>query len=384
MINERPEEEDAEKLLRETFAKFVDDELIPIAEDIDEKDEFPREIFKKLADMGVFGIRYPKKYGGSDGTTTMFCIMCEELARGSMSVAAFTAMQCLMGTNFIFAHGTEEQRQSLLVPAIKGEKVAAFALTEPDAGTDLMALSTTAKRDGDGYVVNGMKTWTTNAPYADFFTVLCQTDKSKGPKGLNFFLIEKDTPGLSASPKFEKLGTRGTWTSELAFENCRIPTENRLGEEGKGLGNLMRILAEIRVMTAALSLGLARAAFDESLKYAKERVQFNKPIGKFQAIQMKLANMATEIEASKLLTYNATRLIDKGERCMKEASMAKYFASETACKAADEATRIFGSYGYSMEYPVQRFFRDTRFLLFGGGTNEILQVIIARELGLGK
>ena len=314
----------------------------------------------------------------------MFCIMCEELARGSMAVAAFTAMQCLMGTNFIFAHGTEEQKQRLLVPAIKGEKVAAFALTEPDAGSDLMALTTSAKKEGDDFVINGGKTWITNAPYADFFTVLCQTDKTKGPKGLNFFLVEKGTPGLSISPKFDKLGTLGTWTSELFFEDVRIPSENMLGEEGKGLRNLMSILAEIRTMTAALSLGLARAAFDASMRYAKERVQFKKPIGKFQAIQMKISNMATEIEASKLMVYNTTKLIDSQKPCMKEASMAKYFASETACKAADEATRIFGSYGYSMEYPVQRFWRDTRFLLFGGGTSEILQVIIARELGLGK
>ena len=174
--------------------------------------------------------------------------------------------------------------------------------------------------------------------------MLCQTDK--GSRGLNFFLIEKDTPGLSISPKFEKLGTKGTWTSEIAFENVKVPIENRLGEEGRGLGNLMRILAEIRVMTAALSIGLARAAYDASFRYANERVQFKKPIGKFQAIQMKIATMATDIEASKLLTYNATRMIDRGEKCMKEASMAKYFASETACRAADEATRIYGSYSY--------------------------------------
>jgi alkylation response protein AidB-like acyl-CoA dehydrogenase len=377
-------EQNAEKLLRETFAKFVDEELIPIARDIDERDEFPRDIFKKLAEMGAYGLRYPKEYGGSQGTATMFCIMCEELARGSMAVAAFTAMQCLMGTNFIYAHGTEEQKQKLLIPAIKAEKVAAFALTEPDAGSDLMALATSAKKEDNHFVLNGMKTWITNAPYADFFTVLCQTDKSKGPKGLNFFLVEKGTPGLSVSPKFQKLGTWGTWTSEIAFENCEIPLENMLGEEGKGLRNLMSILAEIRTMTAALSLGLARAAFDASMRYAKERVQFKKSIGKFQAIQMKMATMATEIEASNLMVYNTTRLIDQRKQCMKEASMAKYFASEVACKAADEATRIHGSYGYSMEYPVQRFWRDTRFLLFGGGTSEILQVIIARELGLGK
>lgn len=373
----------AEELLRRTVSKFVDNELIPAAREIDEKDEFPWEMFKKVGALGAYGIRYPKEYGGAGANNTMFCIMCEELARGSMAVAAFTAMQCLMGTNFIFKYGTEDHRKRLFTPAIKGEKVVAFALTEPEAGTDLIGgLRTTAQKVKDGYVINGMKTWITNAPYADCFTVLCQTDKTKGSKGLNFFLVEKDTPGLSISPSFDKLGTKGTAIAELAFDNCHIPLQNRLGTEGKGLGNLKAILAEIRTMTAAISLGLARAAYDASLRYVKERTQFGRPIGKFQAIQMKIATMATEIEASRLLLYNTSRMLDEGKQCMKEASMAKYFISEVACRAADEATRIFGAYAYSMEYPVQRFYRDTRFLLYGGGTSEILQTIIAKELGL--
>jgi len=371
-----------EELLRKTIARFVDNEVIPVAGEIDESEEFPREMLKKVAKLDAYGIRYPKEYGGAGANTTMFCIMCEELARGSMAIAAFTAMQCLMGTDFIFRYGTEDHKQRLLVPAIKGEKVVAFALTEPDAGTDLSGIRTTAQKVNDGYMINGMKTWTTNAPYADFFTVLCQTDKGKGLKGLNFFLIERDTAGLSVSRKFNKLGTRGAEISEVSFDNCHIPIENRLGPEGKGFDNLRAILAEIRVMTAALSLGLARAAYDESLQYAKERIQFGRPIGKFQAIQMKIAKMATDIKASKLMVYDATRLMDKGIECMKEASMAKYFASEAACRAVDEATRIFGAYGYSNEYPVQRFFRDARFLLYGGGTSEILQIIIAKEVGL--
>lgn len=374
--------EQAQKLLRKTIAKFVDNEIIPIAREIDEKEGFPWNLFKKIAKLGAYGIRYPKEYGGADGNTTLFCIMCEELARGSMAVAAFTAMQCLMGTDFIFRYGTEEHKKRFLIPAIKGEKVSAFALTEPEAGTDLGGIKTTAKKIGKEYIINGLKTWITNAPYADFFTVLCQTDKSKKLKGLDFFLLERNTPGLSTSLRFHKLGTRGTQISELILDNCHIPLENRLGKEGMGFKNLYGILAEIRIMTAALSLGLARAAFDASLKYAKERVQFDRPIGKFQAIRMKLATMATEIEASKHLIYNITKMMDNGKRCMKEASMAKYFASEVACRCADEATRIFGGYAYSMEYPVQRFYRDTRFLLYGGGTSEILQVIIARELGL--
>lgn len=371
-----------EKLLRETMARFVDREVIPLAREIDEKEEFPTEMFNKVAELGAFGIRYPKDYGGAEANTTMFCILCEELARGSMAVAAFTAMQCLMGTDFIFRYGTEDHKKRLLIPAVKGEKITSFALTEPEAGTDLSAIRTIAQKTENGYTINGLKTWATNAPYADFFTVLCQTDKEKGLKGLDFFLVEKGTSGLSVSSKFPKLGTKGTQVSEVAFDNCPIPSENRLSEGGKGYDNLRAILAEIRVMTAALSLGLARACYDASLKYAKERIQFGRPIGKFQAIQMKIAQMATEIEASKLMVYNTTRLMDKGNRCMKEASMAKYFASEVACRAADEATRIFGAYGYSMEYPVQRFYRDARFLLYGGGTSEILQVIIAKELGL--
>jgi alkylation response protein AidB-like acyl-CoA dehydrogenase len=299
-----------------------------------------------------------------------------------MSVAAITAMQCLMGTNFLFRYGTEDHQKRLFAPALRGEKVAAFALTEPDAASDLAGVRTTAEKTPKGFVLNGMKTWITNAPVADFFTVLAQTDKSRGMRGLNFFLVERGMKGFSISKKFEKLGTRATEISEIAFEDCHIPQANLLGEEGRGVANLMGILAVIRTMTAALGLGLARAAYEASLKYAKERVQFGKPIGKFQEIQAKIANVATDIHASNLLVYHATSLIDRGIPCMKEASMAKYFATETACRAADEATRIFGAYSYAMEYPVQRFFRDARFLLFGGGTSEILRGIIARECGL--
>ena len=373
----------AEALLRKNMARFVDREIIPRAKEIDDNKSFPFEIFRTLGKMGAFRMRYPRERNGAGGNSTLFCIMCEELARGSMSVAAVTAMQCLMGTNFLFHFGTEDHYQRLFLPAMAGEKVAAFALTEPDAATDLAGIRTQAERTQDGWVLNGMKTWITNAPVADFFTVLAQTDRSKGFRGMNFFLVERGTPGFSISKKFDKLGTWGTEISEIAFENCRIPLENRLGEEGRGLINLMKILSEIRTMTAALSLGLARAAFDASLQYAKERTQFGQPIGQFQLVQSKIAKMATEIEASRLMVYNTTRMLEQGTPCMKEASMAKFFASETACRAADEATRIYGAYSYSMEYPVQRFYRDTRFLLFGGGTSEILQVIIAREYGLG-
>jgi alkylation response protein AidB-like acyl-CoA dehydrogenase len=371
-----------EEMIRKAFARFTDEEIIPKAREMDEAEKFPRWMFEKLAKTGAFGIRYSPKVGGAGGNTTQFCVMEEELARGSMSVAAFTAMQCLMGTNFLYEYGTPDQHERLLKPALRGEKVASFALTEADAATDLGGVKTIARPDGDHWVINGSKTWITNAPVADFFTVLCQTDKSQGLKGMNFFLIERETPGLYVSKKFDKLGTRATEISELAFTDVRVPFENRLGKEGQGVGNLMRILAVIRVMTAALSLGLARAAFEHSKRYAMERTQFGKQIGGFQLVQQKIANMATDIWASNLMVYKAAAMIDNGERALKEASMAKYFVSEVACRAADEATRIFGAYSYSMEYDVQRFYRDCRFLLFGGGTSEILQTIISRECGV--
>jgi alkylation response protein AidB-like acyl-CoA dehydrogenase len=372
----------AEELVRKSMARFVDAELIPKAQEIDEKGEFPYEMFRKMGEMGVFGIRYPKNRGGSGGNTTLYCIICEELARGLVSVAAVTAMQCLMGTNFLFHYGNDELYEGYFLPAMRGEKVACFCLTEPEAGSDLGNVTTTAIKTEDGYLINGMKTWVTNGPVADFFTVLCQTDPAKKFRGLNFFFVPKETPGLSVSKPFDLLGTRSTPISEMAFKDVFIPHENMLGVEGQGMNNLLSILAEIRAMTAALAIGLQRAALDDSIRYAHERVAFGRPISNYQLIQAKVSNMATDLEASKLLTYKATHMIDNKMECMKEATMAKYFATEAACRAADEATRIFGAYAYSMEYSPQRYFRDNRFFLYGGGTHEILQSNIARWVGL--
>lgn len=377
MIRSNPEE-----IIRKSMARFVDLEVIPKAQELDKRGDFPRELFQKVADMGVFGIRYPKGRGGAGGNTTLYCIICEELARGFMSLAAVSAMQCLMGTNFLFRYGTDEMHKTYFLPAMKGEKIPCFCLTEPEAGSDLGAVTTTAQKTQGGFVVNGMKTWVTNGPVADFFTVLCQTDPAKKFRGLNFFFIPKETPGVSVSAPFDTLGTRTTKMSEVAFTNVHIPHEFMLGKEGEGLNNLMSILSEIRSMTAALAVGLLRAAMDDSIRYAHERTAFGKTIGEYQLIQSKIANMATDLEAARLLTYRATKMIDGNIPCLKEATMAKYFATEAACKATDEATRIFGAYGYSMEYPVQRYYRDSRFLLNGGGTHEVLQTNIARWAGL--
>lgn len=372
----------AEDLIRKSMARFVDGELIPRAKEIDEKGEFPRDVFEQIARMGVFGIRYPKDRGGAGGNNTLYCIICEELARGLMSVAAVTAMQCLMGTNFLFHFGTEALHEKYFRPAMRGEKVSSFCLTEPEAGSDLGNVTTSAKRTEEGFVVNGMKTWVTNGPVADFYTVLCQTDPAKKFRGLNFFFIPRDTPGVSVSKPFDLLGTKTTPISELAFTDVRIPSHHMLGREGEGLNNLMSILAEIRTMTAALAIGLQRAALDDSIRYARERTQFGQTINNYQLIQAKIANMAVQLDASRLMTYRATRMIDQKIPCIKEASMAKYFATEAACKAADEATRVLGAYAYSMEYAAQRYYRDNRFLLYGGGTHEILQTNIAKWVGL--
>ena len=373
---------DPEKLIRATIARFVDNEVIPIAEELDKKGEFPRELFQKLAGMGVFGIRYPRGKGGAGGNTTLYCIICEELARGLMSLASITAMQCLMGTNFLFHYGSPEMHAAFFLPAMRGEKIGCFCMTEPEAGSDLGAISTRATAVDDGYLINGMKTWVTDGPEANFYTVLCQTDPTKRLRGIGYFFVPRDLPGVSLSPRFECLGTRTTPICEVAFKDVLIPEAYRVTPAGQGLTCFLSILAEIRTMTAALGIGLQRGAMGASLKYAKERMTFGKPISKYQLIQSKIANMATNLEASRLMTYKAAAMIDQGAECMQPATMAKYFATEAACSAADECTRIFAGYGYSMEYPAQRYFRDTRFLLSGGGTHEVLQTNIARWEGL--
>jgi len=371
---------DSESLIRKVMATFVDEEVIPVAREIDESGEFPFHLFRRLADMGVLGLRYPKKDGGAGGNTTLFCIAMEELARGFMSLAATTAMQCLMGTNGLYLYGTKEMHEAFFRPAMRGEKIGAFQMTEPEAGSDLGAIRTLATKTKDGYVINGMKTWSTSGPYGHFHTVLCQTDPGKGLRGLMFFFIPSDTPGFSHSKKFETLGTRTSSLSEIYFNNCHVPTEYMLGELGRGLTVLLTILAEIRIMTASLAIGLHRAALDDSIRYCKERMSFGKPIGQYQLIQAKITNMAVNLEAGRLMVDRVTHMIDDKISCLNNATMAKYFTVESACSACDDATRIFGAYGYSMEYPIQRYYRDNRFLLYGGGTHEVLQTTIAREI----
>lgn len=374
---------DAEEMVRKTMREFVDKEVIPIAREYDERAEFPDHLFKQLGEMGLFGIRYPRSAGGSGGNTTLYCIAMQELARGLMSLAATVAMQCLMSTNGLYLFGNRELHDTYLKPALKGEKIGAFQLTEPDAGSDLKAVATRAEKTSDGWVINGMKTWSTSGPKADFHTVLCQTDPAKGFKGLGFFLVPKETPGFSYSKPFDLLGTRSSSISEIYFKDCHVPHHHLLGQEGRGMQVLLKILAEIRAMTASLALGLHRAAMDDAVKYCRERMAFGKPIGKYQLIQAKIANMAVNLEAGQLMVDKVTHMIDRGKSCLNQASMAKYFTVESACQASDDAMRIFGGYAYSMEYSVQRYYRDNRFLLYGGGTHEVLQTTIGREILAG-
>ncbi len=376
MIAFTPEQEE----FRKSVARFVDAEVAPVADALDERAEFPRELFKRVGALGWLGLRYPEAYGGAAADTTTYCLFAEELARGSMSLAAAAAMQSLMGTYFVYKYGDETLRQRYLVPALRGDLVATFALTEPDAGSDLAGITTRAELKSDRWVLNGRKTWVTNAPVADILTVAAKTSPERGMKNIALFLLDRATMRVRLGKKIDKMAVRASETGEILLEDVEVPAAHLLGGETGGVEKIGAILAEIRVMTAALSVGLARAAYAAALRYSRERVAFGKPIGEHQAIAFKLADMLTSIHASALVTYQAAGGLDAGRPVVREAAMAKLFASEAAVRVTDEAARIFASYGLAMEYPVQRYFRDARFLLPGGGTSEILRLVIGRDL----
>jgi alkylation response protein AidB-like acyl-CoA dehydrogenase len=364
--------------IRATFARFSDERIAPQAAAIDAAHVFPREVFNQLAAMGLFGMRYPEADGGTGLALVEFCLALEEIARGSLSVAGCVAMQSLMGTKFLHMLGSAELRERLFKPALRGEKIGAICMTEPNAGSDLDGIATLARKTEGGYVLNGQKTWVTSAPVADFFTVFA---KAGVEKKLTIFLVERTSEGLNIGRPIEKMGMWALPTSELAFNDCFVPDSHRLSkEEGDGEGHLRKTLAEIRIITGAMANGIARAALDAAVRYASERKQFGKAINRYQAIQIKLAEMATELEASIHFVYHAAWLRDNDKPHHKQAAMAKLFASETAARVCDQAARVYASYGYAMEYPAQRFLRDVRFTLIGGGTSEILKLIIAKEI----
>ncbi|MDP6341910.1 MAG: acyl-CoA dehydrogenase family protein [Alphaproteobacteria bacterium] len=366
-----------QRAIQDTFARFCDERVAPVADEIDQAHEFPHDLFRQLGELGFFGMRYPADVGGSDFDLSTLCLVVTELARGSLAVAAAATMQSLMGTTFLHMLGNDEIRERLLKPALRGEKIGAICMTEPNAGSDLKSIATTARAVDGGYLLSGQKTWVTSAPVADFFTVFAKAGEQDK---LTIFLVERDFEGLVIGRAIDKMGVRALPTSEVAFDDCRVPASHRLCEEGEGEMHLVKLLAEARIITGALAIGVGRAALDAAVQYAGERSQFGRTIDRFQAIQQKLGEMATDLEAAKHLVSYAAWLKDTDRPHNKEAAMAKLFASETAATICDKAARVFASYGFAMEYPVQRYLRDIRFTLIGGGTSEILKGTVAREL----
>ncbi len=368
---------DDQQCLRDTFSRFCDEQIKPRAAQIDEDATFPTELFAKLAELGFFGLRYPESLGGVNLDLMSYCLVIAEIARGSLSLAAVAAMQSMMGTYFLHELGNDDIHTRLLKPAIQGKKIGAICITEPQAGSDLSAISTSAEKVAGGYQLNGQKTWVTSAPVADFFTVFARAGDERK---LTIFLVEKEFPGLKVGREIPKMGTWAAPACEVFFDQCVVPETHRLGQEGEGEHRLRDVLVDIRIMTGALAIGVARAALDDAMHYAATREQFGRPINRFQAIQAKLADMATNLEAATRMVHFAAWLRDCDQPCVTEAAMAKMFATERAVEICDQATRIFGSYGYAREFSAQRYFRDIRFTLYGGGTTEILQGLIARNL----
>lgn len=373
-----------QEFFKKMITETVDRLIVPKAEEIDRTDEFPWDLWKEFAKLGYLGIRYPEDIGGMNADKATSMIFYEEVTRGSVGFAQSVMMNSLMGTHFLFHFGTDEIKERCLIPAIRGEKIATICFTEDQSGSDLGATRTTAARDGDEWIINGTKMWITNGAIADFATVMATTNPEMKMKGLNFFLVEKGAPGFSSGQVIHKLGCRGTITGELVFDNVRIPADHLLGEElGKGVVYMGKILAEIRTATGAMAMGIARAAYKEALEYARKRVAFGNPIGTYQLIRAKFADMASEMQAARLMIQYAAWMMDNGMECATEASMAKMFATEVCLKVVDEVTRIYGANGFAEEYAPQRHFRDARFLLYGGGTHEILKDFIGRRV-IGK
>ena len=366
----------------ETVRKFVDLEVAPVASELDHTDEYPTALVERLKELGLFGATIPEAYGGIGLDCTTYALIIEELARGWISIAG------VLNSHLIMAHavsrfGTEEQKRTWLARFATGERRGGLALSEADAGTDVQAIRTVALRDGDRYIVNGTKMWITNARHGNTFAMLAKTDPSADPphRGMSLFLIEKGHPGFQVSRDIKKLGYKGVKTCELIFEDFEVPAENLIGgEEGRGFQQVMGGLEVGRINVAARGVGLARACLEASLRYAQERKTFGKPIGEHQLIQEKLADMATRLEAARMLTYAAAQAKDRGERVDMEAGMAKLFATELAMDAALEAMRIHGGYGYTLEFPIERYFRDAPLLIIGEGTNEIQKTVIAKQL----
>lgn len=379
MIFELTEEQ---ALIRNMVREFAEKEVAPSAKERDEEERFDRELmFDRLAELGLTGIVFPEKYGGAGADYISYAIAVEELSRVCASTGVTLSAHLSLGANPIFLFGTEEQKMKYLVPLASGEKMGAFGLTEPAAGSDAGGTKTTAVKDGDEWVINGTKIFITNGGDADTYVVFARTDKdAEKHHGISAFIVEKGTPGFSFGKKEEKMGIRSSPTLELVFENCRVPFENLLGDEGEGFRVAMKTLDGGRIGIAAQALGIAQGAVDAAVEYAKERKQFSSPISRFQGVQFQLADMATQTEAARLMVYNAAYRASKGLNYSQQSAMAKLMASETAMKVTTQAVQIFGGYGYTREFPVERMMRDAKITEIYEGTSEVQRIVIGSTL----
>lgn len=371
-----------QKLFQKTVRKFCEKEIKPLASKIDKEEYFPWDMYKKMGKLGLMGMTVPKKYGGAGVDKICYMIALEEISRLCGSTGITVEAHNTLGIGYIYEAGTEEQRKKYLPRLTGGEAFAALAITEPNAGSDVGGIQTTAVVDGDEWVLNGTKQFITSGDIAEAVIVMAKTDKTKGTKGISAFIVEKDTPGFKVGQLEDKLGLRGSRTAELIFEDCHVPKENILGEKDKGFYGVMDTLDCGRTAVGAMSVGIARGALEDSIAYAKQREQFGRPIGKFQAIQWMIADMATEIDAARLLVYRAAYLEDNDMSFSKEAAIAKLFASEIAMRATRNAIQIHGGYGYMRDRPLERYFRDIKLCQIGEGTSEIQRIVIAKRLGL--
>ncbi len=377
---------DEQRMFKDTLRSFVEKEIIPVAQEWEATDRYPTEIVDTMKELGLFGITIPEEYGGLDVDMVSFTLVFEEIARGWMGVAGILGSHSLASW-MIAKHGTEEQKQKYLPDLATGKRRTAIALTEPGAGTDLQGIQTTARLDGDHYVINGTKTWITNARYADPMPVLVKTDPDADPahKGMSVILVDAGTKGYEVLKDIPKLGYKGTESCEILLDNVRVPQENLLGGvEGRGMQQVLSGLETGRLNIGARAVGIAQAAFDAALKYSREREAFGQPISEFQAIQLKLADMATKLQAARLLLYWAASKADKGERVDMQSGMAKLFASEVGLEVTMDAMRIHGGYGYSKEFIIERLYRDAPLMTIGEGTSDIMRMVIARSLVSGK
>ena len=369
-----------QQMMRKMVRDFAEKEIRPVTREIDATGQFPWEVIRKMAGLGLLGLPIPEQYGGSGADTLSYAIAVEEVSRVSGSIGITLAAHTSLGLYPLYRFGSEEQKQKYLPRLASGQGLAAFALTEPEAGSDAAAVKTSAVLDGDHWVINGTKTFITSGSIADVVIIAAVTDKSAGARGISNILVEKGTPGFRPGRDEDKMGLKGSVTSQLFFEDCRVPKQNLLGQPGEGYKQFLITLDGGRISIGAMALGLAQGALEAAVKYSKERVQFGQPIARFQAIQWMIADMATEIDAARLMVYRAAQLKDKGARFTKEAAMAKLFASEAAERACFKAIQIHGGYGYVKEYDVERIYRDNRLTTIGEGTSEIQRLVIARQV----